>query len=123
MVCDWVKPIADVAGITAFISWARILPFLNKLFLDKTHTDAATVHESGYKIKRKKSLMLRPAASANTDPLPSPLPLCFEILLVHPLPRAVRIEKFHGLSRLLRVPAQIFLIDHSILIHDEGHDA
>ena len=113
---------ADLAGITAFIFWGRILPFLHKLSLHKAHTDETTVHEPGYKIKQKKSLMPRPADSANTDPLPSALLLCFEILLLHPLPCAVRIEEFHGLSRLLGVPPQVLLIDHSIVIHDEGHD-
>jgi len=59
---------ADLAGITAFIFGARILPFLHKLSLHKAHTDGATVHEPGYKIKRKKSLMPQPAASTQADP-------------------------------------------------------
>jgi len=45
------------------------------------------------------------------------------LLLFHPLPRAVRIEELHGLSRLLGVPAQVFLINHSIVIYDKGHNA
>jgi hypothetical protein len=43
--------------------------------------------------------------------------------LFHFLPRAVRIEKLHRLSSLLCIFAQIFLIHHAVVIHDEGHDA
>jgi len=68
MACDWVGVMADLAGITAFIFLVRILPFLHKLSLHKAHTDEATVHEPGYKIKRKKSLMPQPAASTQADP-------------------------------------------------------
>jgi hypothetical protein len=56
MAWDLVGAIADFAGATAFISWARTLPFLDKLFLVKVHTDTATVHERKCKIKRKRAL-------------------------------------------------------------------
>ena len=43
-------------------------------------------------------------------------------LLFHLLPRTVRIEKRHGLSRLLRLLAQVFLVHLSLVVHDKGHD-
>src|SRR5262249_43634853 len=38
------------------------------------------------------------------------------------LPRLVRIELRHRLHRRRGVGPEVFLIDHSVVVHDEGHD-